>query len=57
MDYEQEKVRDNKKIIDRSYKVSNDKEYIICYYCGMISYNHNDVTNKYCGNCNIFHDD
>jgi hypothetical protein len=27
---------------------------IKCYHCGMISYNKNDVKNKYCGNCNVF---
>ena len=27
---------------------------IKCYHCGMISYNENDVKNKYCGNCNVY---
>jgi len=30
---------------------------ITCPKCGMVSYNQNDVENKYCGNCHQFHSD
>jgi hypothetical protein len=29
---------------------------IKCLICGLISYNLNDVYNRYCGYCRIFHD-
>lgn len=29
--------------------------YIICPFCGMKSYNPNDIREKYCGNCHEFH--
>jgi hypothetical protein len=28
---------------------------ILCKACGMVSYNSNDVTHRYCGNCKEFH--
>jgi protein-arginine kinase activator protein McsA len=30
---------------------------ITCPSCGMTSYNPNDVSQRYCGNCHAFHDD
>ena len=30
---------------------------IACPKCGMVSYNPNDVEQRYCGNCHAFHDD
>jgi hypothetical protein len=29
---------------------------IVCGKCGMTSYNRNDITHRYCGNCNIYLD-
>jgi len=31
-------------------------EAIKCLVCGMVSYNKNDIEQKYCGNCHQFHD-
>jgi ribosomal protein L37E len=28
---------------------------ITCLRCGLTSYNLNDVVNRYCGNCHLFH--
>jgi hypothetical protein len=33
-----------------------DSESITCFRCGMTSYNKNDMEQKYCGNCHVFHD-
>jgi len=30
---------------------------IMCLTCGRVSHNPNDVANKYCGHCHIFHED
>jgi hypothetical protein len=30
---------------------------ITCPRCGMTSHNANDVRERYCGNCHLFHDD
>lgn len=30
--------------------------WIQCSICGLISYNENDVRERYCGHCHIFHD-
>jgi hypothetical protein len=40
-----------------TYFISADHESIICLRCGEKSYNANDVAQRYCGNCKIFHDD
>lgn len=34
----------------------NDRPSITCPQCGMVSYNPNDISNRYCGNCHLFHD-
>ena len=30
---------------------------ILCLTCGYLSHNHNDVANKYCGQCHVFHEE
>ena len=30
---------------------------IRCSFCGLTSYNLNDIANRYCGACHIFHED
>lgn len=30
--------------------------YIVCPKCGMVSHNPNDVRERYCGACHVFHD-
>ena len=35
----------------------NNEIGIKCHICGLTSYNKNDVKNKFCGHCNIFHND
>ena len=37
-------------------KQGDDKS-IVCPKCGMVSYNPNDVANRYCGACHAFHAD
>lgn len=32
-------------------------EWIVCLHCNLRSYNRNDVEQRYCSNCRIFHDD
>lgn len=31
--------------------------YIVCPRCGWTSHNRNDVAQRYCGHCHVFHDD
>ncbi len=38
------------------YEISEDGKSIKCLICGLTSYNPNDVENRYCANCNVFHD-
>jgi hypothetical protein len=40
-----------------SYAISADGKRITCGRCGLTSHNPNDVAQRYCGNCKIFHDD
>jgi len=42
-----------------SYYIHYDAEgqYILCRLCGLISYNPEDVHQKYCGGCRLFHED
>lgn len=40
-----------------SYAISADGRAITCARCGLTSYNPNDVAQRYCGHCKIFHDD
>jgi len=45
---------------EKNYKIkfSDGKpSSIVCGTCEMESYNPNDIKNKYCGNCHIFHED
>jgi hypothetical protein len=30
---------------------------ILCLRCGWVSHNQNDVANKYCGHCHVFHEE
>jgi|tagenome__1003787_1003787.scaffolds.fasta_scaffold18881612_2 transposase len=30
---------------------------ITCPLCGLTSYNFNDIAQRYCGHCHLFHDD
>jgi ribosomal protein S27AE len=39
-----------------SYKIGENNSYILCYRCGKMSFNPDDVKNVYCGNCHIFHE-
>ena len=32
-------------------------EGIMCLTCGRVSYNPNDVAQKYCAHCHVFHED
>lgn len=36
---------------------SCEAESITCHTCNLTSYNVNDIINKYCGHCHVFHDD
>ena len=38
------------------YVVGKDNAYISCPKCGWLSYSKGDVSNRYCGRCNQFHD-
>jgi hypothetical protein len=40
-----------------SYMLSSDGHSITCHQCGLTSHNQNDVVNRYCGHCHVFHDD
>jgi hypothetical protein len=31
--------------------------FIKCHTCGMTSFAPNDIENRYCGNCHVFHED
>lgn len=37
------------------YTIAPDGRSITCHTCGMTSYNLNDVQEKYCGNCHVWH--
>lgn len=39
----------------RTYRI--DGETITCGRCGRTSHHPEDVKNRYCGNCHVFHDD
>ena len=38
------------------YTISANGKSITCKRCGFVSHNWNDVKNRYCGHCHIFHD-
>lgn len=40
--------------LSRSEQSGQDQ--IMCLHCGRVSHNSNDVANKYCGHCHIFHE-
>ncbi|TPE43994.1 hypothetical protein FJM65_11250 [Pontibacter mangrovi] len=40
--------------LSRSEKTGQDQ--IMCLKCGRVSHNLNDVINKYCGHCHVFHE-
>jgi ribosomal protein L37E len=39
------------------YTIAADGKSIRCNICGRTSYNLNDVRERYCGNCHVFHND
>lgn len=51
----------NHNILYGSHCLNCEREKIIpnitCPQCGMVSYNTNDIEQKYCGNCDEFHKD
>lgn len=49
----------NKEPIGQNYRIFITvlgEEAIECLTCGRVSYNPNDIKNKYCGNCKRFHE-
>jgi len=40
-----------------TYEILDDGKAIRCLRCGCISYNSNDVQQRYCGKCKVSHDD
>jgi hypothetical protein len=41
----------------KTFAISENGEAITCFFCRRTSHNLNDVTQRYCGYCNTFHDD
>jgi hypothetical protein len=39
------------------YTISPDGHSITCHTCGRTSHNLNDVRERFCGNCHVFHDE
>jgi hypothetical protein len=39
------------------YRIGGDGESITCLKCGFTSHNPNDVNQKYCYMCHVFHED
>jgi ribosomal protein L37E len=39
------------------FSIAPDAQSITCHVCGRTSYNPNDVQEKYCGFCRVFHQD
>ena len=44
-------------VIAPSYRLGIDGKSITCLRCGMTSYNRSNIANRFCGKCQIFHDD
>lgn len=44
------------KIPTPSFELVEDGRAIKCLVCNMTSHNENDVTNRFCGRCNRFHE-
>jgi len=40
-----------------NYTIASDGRAITCHRCGRTSFNANDVAQRYCGHCHMFHDD
>ena len=40
-----------------TYTIGQDGKSITCLRCGRTSHNRNDVAQRYCGYCHVFHDD
>ena len=40
-----------------TFSISADGKSITCQICGLTSHNLNDVREKYCGKCHVFHED
>ena len=43
--------------LEALYEVGPNGAWIRCLICNMTSYNPNDVAQRYCGNCHLFHTD
>lgn len=41
----------------KSYDIAKDGKSITCHTCGRTSHNLNDVRNRFCGWCHVFHQD
>jgi hypothetical protein len=42
---------------DPRYMISPDGKAITCGKCGLTSHNLHDVRHRFCGKCNLYHDD
>ena len=40
----------------KTYEILHNGQAIKCLFCGLISYNLNDINNRYCGHCHKFHE-
>lgn len=40
----------------KRYKIVSDGRAITCLVCGKTSHNSNDVAQRYCGHCHVFHE-
>jgi len=40
-----------------TYRIEASRKSITCLGCGRTSFNANDVAQRYCGFCHVFHDD
>jgi hypothetical protein len=44
-------------VSEPTYELVNDGRAIRCRRCGLTSHNPNDVAQRYCGQCKVFHED
>ena len=42
---------------DKTFEIVEDGRAIKCLLCGRTSWHPKDVEHRYCGNCEVFHDD
>jgi hypothetical protein len=42
---------------DPTFEILEDGKAIKCRKCNLTSHNKNDVENRYCGHCHVFHED